>query len=79
MAKPNAAEVPDPLEEAIDQAIATCDGDVRAALRATLIANAFLEAEVERLCTSSQTYYAQVSFVGRVATVEKGLEYIAEQ
>jgi len=30
----------------IDAAIATCGGDVRAALRATLVANAYLEAEV---------------------------------
>ena len=48
MAEPKAEE-PDPLELAADQAIAACDGDVRAALRAALIANAFYEQEVERL------------------------------
>ena len=36
-------------EAAVEEAIATCGGDVRAALRATLIANAYLEAEIERL------------------------------
>jgi hypothetical protein len=37
------------LEGQVDEAIAICGGDVRAALRAALIANSFLEAEVERL------------------------------
>ena len=43
---PNAA---DQLERDVDQAIALCGGDMRAALRAMLLANAFLEAEIERL------------------------------
>ena len=37
------------VEAEVDEAIATCGGDVRAALHATLIANAYLEAEIERL------------------------------
>ncbi len=37
------------IEAEVQQAIDLCNGDLRAALRATLIANAFLEAEVERL------------------------------
>jgi hypothetical protein len=37
------------LEAEVDAAIATCGGDVRAALRATLVANAYLESELERL------------------------------
>jgi hypothetical protein len=48
MAEPK-AESPNPLEEAVDQAIALCDGDARAALRAALAANSFLVAEMERL------------------------------
>ena len=36
------------LEAEVDEAIALCSGDVRAALRATLIANAYLEREIER-------------------------------
>jgi hypothetical protein len=39
----------DPLETAVQEAIAVCDGDVYAALRAALVANSFLLAEVERL------------------------------
>jgi hypothetical protein len=46
------ADVPDPLEIAIQEAIVLCDGDVRAALRAALVANSFLAAEVERLTSS---------------------------
>jgi hypothetical protein len=44
-----ASDAPDPLEAAVEQAIAICDGDVRAALRAALVANSFLMDEVERL------------------------------
>jgi hypothetical protein len=33
----------DTLEQAVDAAIALCDGDVRAALRAALVYNEFLE------------------------------------
>ena len=41
------------LEAEVDEAIALCGGDVRAALRATLVANAYLESEVERLSDDS--------------------------
>jgi hypothetical protein len=37
------------LEREVDEAIAICVGEVRAALRAALVANAFLTAEVEHL------------------------------
>jgi hypothetical protein len=37
------------LDAEVDDAISLCGGDARAALRATLLANAFLEAQVERL------------------------------
>jgi hypothetical protein len=43
------AYVPDLLEAGVEQAIAICDGNMRAALRAALIANSFLADEVERL------------------------------
>ena len=47
------------LEAEVDEAIATCGGDVRAALRATLIANAYLAAEVERLIEAVSTGFAR--------------------
>ena len=37
----------DPIEEAVDQAIAVCDGDARAALRAALVYNEFLERKID--------------------------------
>lgn len=40
------------VEEEVAEALAFCDGDPIAALRATLIANAFLEAELERLAAA---------------------------
>jgi hypothetical protein len=48
-ATPTEAEAAAALEREVDYAIAICDGDVRAALRSTLVANAFLDAELERL------------------------------
>ena len=47
------------LEAEIDDAIAICGGDVRAALRATLVANAYLEAELERLTEAISTGFAR--------------------
>ena len=49
MAEPKAEEEPDSLEVAADEAIAVCEGDVRAALKAALVANSFLESELDRL------------------------------
>ncbi len=37
------------LEAAIDQAITACDGDLRATIGALIVANRFLESEVEQL------------------------------
>lgn len=39
----------DDLEAAVDAAIAACDGDPRAAIRALIVANGFLHEQVERL------------------------------
>jgi hypothetical protein len=46
-------------EVEVDEAIATCGGDVHAALRATLIANAYLEAEIERLTAAVSSGFAR--------------------
>jgi hypothetical protein len=48
-AEPDDAEQPDPLEAAVDDAIAVCDGDVRAALRAALVYNEFLERKLDMM------------------------------
>jgi hypothetical protein len=41
----------DPYEAAVDDAIATCNGDLRGALKALIIANEFLERDLERALT----------------------------
>jgi hypothetical protein len=53
------AEIAVSLEAEVDEAIATCGGDVRAALRATLVANAYLEAELERLTEAMSTGFTR--------------------
>jgi hypothetical protein len=44
---PNLLSDADQLDAAADQAIAACGGDAREAVKALLIANEFLEAELE--------------------------------
>jgi hypothetical protein len=41
--------ISDPSEAAIDQIVATCNGDVRGALKALLLVNEQLEAELAQL------------------------------
>jgi hypothetical protein len=50
------------LEAAVDQAIAACDGDMRAALRALILANDFLEAEVGELMKAVSHAYVRGRF-----------------
>ena len=66
MAQP-ARHAPNLLEAAVEQAIAICDGDARAALRASLIANSFLADEVERLTK-------EVSARGRISAARRASE-----
>jgi hypothetical protein len=47
------------LEIEVQEAIDLCGGDARTALRATLIANAFLQSEVERLVATVSTGFAR--------------------
>jgi hypothetical protein len=44
VSKPN--EQDDGLDAAVEQAIAVCDGDMRAAIRALIVANNFLERDL---------------------------------
>jgi hypothetical protein len=43
----------DAYAAAVDDAIATCDGDLRGALKALIIANEFLERDLQRALASS--------------------------
>lgn len=51
-------EKPD-IESEVEQALLICGGDALAALRATLIANAFLERRVELLLAGRSAGYAR--------------------
>jgi hypothetical protein len=59
---PQAKIAEDDLERAIDQAIAACDGDLRAAIRALIVANNFLETEVSELMKAVSHAYARGRF-----------------
>ena len=47
------------IESATDAAIATCDDDARAAVAALIVANGFLEVEVERLRQATSFGYVK--------------------
>ena len=49
----------DRLEAATDQAIAACGGDARDAVKALIVANEFLEAQVEQLKADVSSGYAR--------------------
>jgi hypothetical protein len=58
-----ADEQPDhALEAAVDQAIAACGGDVRATVRALIVANDYLENEVSELMKAVSSAYARGRF-----------------
>ena len=52
----------DRLEAAADEAIAVCGGDVRAALKAMIVANEFLESEVSELMKAISHAYVRGRF-----------------
>ena len=56
----------DAIEDEVQEALAICGGDAIAALRITLIANAFLQAEIDRLSAAvSSGCRALESLAGR--------------
>jgi hypothetical protein len=59
---PQAKIAEDDLEAAVDQAIAACDGDLRATIRALILANNFLESEVSELMKAVSHAYARGRF-----------------
>ena len=60
VSRPN--EQDDGLEAAVDQAIAVCDGDMRAAIRALIVANNFLESEISELKKALSHAYTRGRF-----------------
>jgi hypothetical protein len=61
-AAPNAQADADRLEVATDQAIAACAGDARVAVKALIVANEYLEAEVNALQAAVSIGYARGKF-----------------
>ena len=60
VSKPN--EQDDGLDAAVEQAIAVCDGDMRAAIRALIVANNFLESEISELKKAVSHAYTRGRF-----------------
>jgi hypothetical protein len=60
VSQPN--EQDDGLEAAVDQAIAACDGDLRATVRALIVANNFLESEITDLKKAVSHAYVRGRF-----------------
>ena len=60
----DALQTPDDreLEEAVNQAIAACGGDMRAAIRALIVANDYLETEVGELMKAVSRAYVRGRF-----------------
>jgi hypothetical protein len=52
----------DGLEAAVDEAIAACGGDMRAVVRALIVANNFLESEMAELKKAVSHAYARGRF-----------------
>lgn len=53
------------LEEAADQAIEACGGDAREAVKALIVANHFLETELEKLRAAASPGYARGKLLPR--------------
>ena len=59
---PNSQSDADQLEAAVEQAIDACDGDLRATIRALIVANDYLESEVKELMKAVSRAYARGRF-----------------
>ena len=57
---PNPQSDTDQLEAAADEAIAACGGDARETVKALIVANHFLETELDKLRASVAAGYARL-------------------
>src|ERR1700675_4418551 len=62
---PNPKSDADQLEAAADQAIAACGGDAREAVKALIVANHYLETDLEKLKAAASMGYAEESLLRR--------------
>ena len=66
-ANPKPLQEPDPLDAAADQVIAACDGDIRAAVRALIVAKGLLEVELNVVYAATAKGFAR----GRIKRSER--------
>jgi replication-associated recombination protein RarA len=81
-ARKSAFETPADLEESVEQIIAECDGDVRAAVRTLLVANthalaeiAAIEAEMTKLLTDVSRGYSKGNWEWLLERAEAPIPY----
>jgi len=67
-----AGPVPDDLDAAADQAIAACGGDAREAVKILIVANNFLEAQLDELRRKVSTGYARGRLPGARERKDEG-------
>jgi hypothetical protein len=68
---PNPQSDADQLEAAADQAIAACGGDAREAVKALIVANAFLETDLEKLRAAVSMGYARGKLLEEAKTLPR--------
>jgi hypothetical protein len=68
---PNPQSDADQLEAAADEAIAACGGDAREAVKALIVANAFLETELEKLRAAVSMGYARGRLIEEATTLPR--------
>jgi len=68
---PNLQPDADQLEAAADQAIAACGGDAREAVKALIVANQFLETDLEKLKAAASMGYARGKLIEEAKTLPR--------
>ncbi len=68
---PNPRSDADQLEAAADQAIVVCGGDAREAVKALIVANQFLETDLEKLKAAVSMGYARGKLFETVKTLPR--------
>jgi hypothetical protein len=66
---PNPQSDADQLEAAADQAIAACGGDARETVKALIVANHFLETDLEKLKAAASMGYARGKLIEESRTL----------
>jgi len=61
----------DQLEAAADQAIATCGGDAREAVKALIVANHYLETDLEKLKAAASMGYGRGKLMEEAKTLPR--------